>query len=156
MNKLYFDLRSVCLLIFLMCASPLLMAQQKEMVSFVLSMEQPAEHKYYVEMSYNGATGEIVDLKMPMWTPGYYGILDFPKNVRNFHAVDGAGKQLAWEKTKENCWRVCAHHSSQISVVGVMKSIFGRYRGLAKNLHCLQVPVARMSLYMIKRALLRS
>ncbi len=102
--------------IFLACASSLLTAQQKGTVSFVLSMEQSAAHTYHVEMSCRGAMGEIVDLKMPMWTPGYYQILDFPKNVRNFHAADGTGKQLAWEKTTENCWRVCSNHSPEIKV----------------------------------------
>jgi predicted metalloprotease with PDZ domain len=114
MRKHY--LRAVHFFIFLACASPLVIAQQKETVSFILSMEQPAAHTYHVEMSYSGEMGETVDLKMPMWTPGYYGILDFPKNVRNFYAVDGTGKQLAWEKTTENCWRVCSNHSSRIKV----------------------------------------
>jgi predicted metalloprotease with PDZ domain len=114
MHKHY--LRAVSFFIFFACASPPVIAQQKETVSFVLSMEQPAAHTYHVEMSYSGGMGETVDLKMPMWTPGYYGILNFPKNVRNFFAVDGAGKQLAWEKTTENRWRVCANHSSQIKV----------------------------------------
>ena len=109
-------LRAVSFWVFLACASSVLIAQQKETVSFVLSMEQPASHTYHVEMSYSGVMGEIVDLKMPMWTPGYYGILDFPKNVRNFHATDSAGKQLAWEKTTENSWRVCSNHSSQIKL----------------------------------------
>ena len=36
---------------------------------------------------------------MPVWTPGYYVIMDYPKNVVNFRAEDGAGHALAWEKT---------------------------------------------------------
>jgi predicted metalloprotease with PDZ domain len=114
MDRYY--LRAVRFWVFFACASPLLMAQQKGTVLFVLSMEQPAAHTYHVDMSYKGTMGEIVDLKMPMWTPGYYGILDFPKNVRNFRAADGTGKQLVWEKTTENCWRVCSNHSSEIKV----------------------------------------
>jgi len=108
--------RAAWLLAFILCASPLLVAQQKDTVSFLLSMDQPSSHTYHVEMSYKGHTGEIVDLKMPTWTPGYYGILDFPKNVRNFRAADGTGKQLAWEKTTENCWRVCSNRSSEIKI----------------------------------------
>jgi predicted metalloprotease with PDZ domain len=104
------------ILVFLFHAPALLAAEQEETVSFVVSMEQPATHTYHVDMSYKGAMGEIVDLKMPMWTPGYYGILDFPKNVRNFHVADGRGTKLAWEKTTENCWRICSNHSSQIRV----------------------------------------
>lgn len=108
--------RAAGFLVLFLYASPILIAQQKESVSFLLSMAQPSSHTYHVEMSYKGRMGEIVDLKMPMWTPGYYGILDFPKNVRNFHAADGIGKQLAWEKTTENCWRVCSNHSPEIRI----------------------------------------
>ncbi len=104
------------ILVLLFQASSLLNAQQNETVSFVVSMEHPAEHIFHIDMHYEGAMGEIVDLKMPMWTPGYYGILDFPGNVRNFQAADGTGKQLAWEQTTENRWRICANRSSQIKV----------------------------------------
>ncbi len=114
MNRCY--LRAVRFLIILICASSILMAQRKGTVSFILSMEQPAAHTYHVDMSYRGATDEIVDLKMPMWTPGYYRILDFPKNVRNFRAADDTGKPLPWEKITENCWRICSSHASEIRV----------------------------------------
>ena len=45
-------------------------------------------------------------------------------------------------------------------VFGVIKNIFGfrkvRYRGLAKNLHRLEVTAALANLYMVRRRLLRS
>jgi transposase, IS5 family len=45
-------------------------------------------------------------------------------------------------------------------VFGVIKNIFGfrktRYRGLANNLHRLQVTAALTNLYMVRRQLLRT
>jgi IS5 family transposase len=44
--------------------------------------------------------------------------------------------------------------------IGVIKRIFGftkvRYRGLAKNLHRLEVTAALTNLYMVRRRLLRA
>jgi predicted metalloprotease with PDZ domain len=109
-------LGAVYILIFLLHSSCLPTAQQEGTVSFVVSMDQPATHTYHIEMSYEGAMGEVIDLKMPMWTPGYYGTFDFPKNVRNFQVSGSSGKQLGWENTTENNWRICLNGSSQIIV----------------------------------------
>jgi predicted metalloprotease with PDZ domain len=109
-------LGAIYILIVLLHSSCLPTAQQEGTVSFVVSMDQPATHTYHIEMSYEGAMSEVIDLKMPMWTPGYYGIFNSPENVRNFQASGGSGKQLAWEKTTENNWRICPNGSSQIIV----------------------------------------
>ncbi|OGD17676.1 MAG: hypothetical protein A2V76_00020 [Candidatus Aminicenantes bacterium RBG_16_63_14] len=69
-------------------------------------MERPTAHYYHVVFRADGLKGEIQDFKMPAWTPGYYRIMDYAKNVKDFQAVDGAGRPLAWEKTAKNTWRV--------------------------------------------------
>jgi predicted metalloprotease with PDZ domain len=75
-------------------------------MAFIVSMEQPGTHIYHVSFRCQGLKGESQDFKMPAWSPGYYGIFDFAKNVQNFHAEDGAGKELKWEKATPNDWKV--------------------------------------------------
>lgn len=53
---------------------------------------------------------------MPVWTPGYYVIMDYPKNVLDFRAEDGAGHALAWEKTSKNIWRVKSGRATSVTV----------------------------------------
>jgi len=79
---------------------------QTTKMSYTVSMDQPASHYYQVELRYDGNTAEFVDMKMPAWTPGYYMILDLAKNVVDFRATDGTGKNLAFEKTEKNTWRI--------------------------------------------------
>ena len=45
---------------------------------------------------------------MPAWSPGYYGIGDYSRNVSNFRVEDGAGHALPFEKTARSTWRVAA------------------------------------------------
>ncbi len=45
-------------------------------------------------------------LKMPVWAPGYYVIVDFPKYLTDFSASDAQGEDLAWHKEGKNGWAV--------------------------------------------------
>jgi len=73
---------------------------------FTISMDNPASHCYQVTLSCQGVEGVTCDFKMPVWSPGYYGLFDFAGNVLAFRAEDGQGNPLKWEKTGSSTWRV--------------------------------------------------
>ncbi len=75
-------------------------------LTFTVSMARPASHYYHVVIRAEGLKGETQDLKMPVWTPGYYRIVDYAKAVKDFRVEDGSGRALAFEKTAKNTWRV--------------------------------------------------
>jgi len=83
-------------------------------LAFTVSMPRPANHLFHVTLRCDGLQGEVQDFKMPMWHPGYYRIIDYPKNVSNFRAEDGAGRILGWEQTTRNTWRVAAGNASTV------------------------------------------
>ena len=63
-------------------------------------------------------------LKMPVWAPGYYMILDYPRYVVDFAPSSLDGKVLEWKKSGKNGWLIETEGIGDISV---------RYRVLAKN-----------------------
>lgn len=73
---------------------------------FTVSMSEPNNHLYHVELRCDGINADSVNFKMPAWTPGYYRIMNFAQNVKDFDALDKEGKTLEWEKTGDNIWRV--------------------------------------------------
>ncbi len=85
-------------------------------MAITLSMEQPATHYYHVVFRTDGLKGEAQDFKLPAWTPGYYRIMDYAKNLLNFRASDGAGHSLAWSKTAKNTWHIESHDAGSITV----------------------------------------
>jgi predicted metalloprotease with PDZ domain len=104
-----------CVAIFV--AAPFVFGQGSEgTMEFIVSMDQPNTHYYHVLFRCEGLKGETQDFKMPAWTPGYYRIMDYAKNVLNFRAKDGAGNPLAWEKTSKNTWRVKSGSSASIRI----------------------------------------
>jgi predicted metalloprotease with PDZ domain len=109
--------RLIISLLALLAISSFALGQKPEAtMAFTVSMEQPHTHYYHVVFRCEGLKGETQDFKMPAWTPGYYLIMDYAKNVVNFRAEDGAGKELSWEKTAKNTWRVKSGKSTAINV----------------------------------------
>lgn len=70
-------------------------------------MPEPHSHLLRVDVEVDDAAGPV-RLVMPSWTPGSYLIREFPRNVQEFAAADGAGTPLRWEKTDKNTWQVDA------------------------------------------------
>ncbi|HOE14148.1 MAG TPA: PDZ domain-containing protein [Candidatus Saccharicenans sp.] len=79
-----------------------------------ISMDNPASHCYQVTLSCQGLEGISCDYKMPVWSPGYYGLFDFAGNVRAFRAEDGNGQELKWEKTGSSTWRVITDQAESV------------------------------------------
>jgi predicted metalloprotease with PDZ domain len=93
-----------------------LSAQAGAPVVFTVSMPQPANHIFHVNMRVSGLAGETQDFKMPVWTPGYYRVIDYARNVSNLNPRDSAGHELAWEKTTRNTWRIVTGGAASVTV----------------------------------------
>ncbi len=83
-------------------------------LSITVSMDRPASHYYHVVIRADGLGDGAQDFKMPVWTPGYYRIMDYAKFVKDFSAEDGDGRALPVEKTAKNTWRVRAGKAPSI------------------------------------------
>jgi predicted metalloprotease with PDZ domain len=103
-------------LAFLVLASVAFAGPHTSTMAFTVSMERPTTHYFHVVLRCEGLKGETQDFKMPAWTPGYYRIMDYARNVVRFQAEDGAGSPLAWEKTSKNAWRVRTAGTTVVSV----------------------------------------
>ncbi len=84
--------------------------------SFTVSMDRPSSGRFQVIFNYANVAEEEFELKMPAWTPGYYRILNFGRNVENFRAMDEGGQPLPWERKSENTWMVKRGQARNITV----------------------------------------
>lgn len=75
----------------------------------------PAEHYINVELTYDSDTTEDVMLKMPVWAPGYYLIVDYPKYLTDFTVADKEGNMVDWEKKGKNGWLIHCKTSSFVA-----------------------------------------
>ena len=99
-------------------------------IAITVSMPQPSNHLFHVALRVDGLTGEIHDVKMPAWHPGYYRIIDYAKNLSGFEARDGAGRALPWEKVTRNTWRIA---TGKASAMVLSYDVLGTVRFSAQN-----------------------
>ena len=59
---------------------------------------------------------EPVLFKMPVWAPGYYVIVDFPKYLTDFHASSANGVSTTWRKEGKNGWIVNAQGADTLQL----------------------------------------
>ncbi len=87
-----------------------------ERISLTVSMDQPSTHYFHVVLRVDGIRSDTLDVKLPAWTPGYYQIMDYARNVLNFRAEDAAGLAIGWEKTAKNTWRLRTGRTTAVAV----------------------------------------
>src|ERR1044072_3030852 len=64
-------------------------AQSTVNISYNVSFPEAQAHYADIEMHISGLKQNILDLKMPVWTPGSYLIREFAKNIESFSAAAG-------------------------------------------------------------------
>lgn len=92
------------LLVFLLLCLPFFgWAQNPARYNYVVELDT-AKHYLNVELTYNPKDTKELILKMPVWAPGYYLIMDFPKHLTDFAVQTIDGKEIAWRKEGKNAW----------------------------------------------------
>ena len=115
MHNLYATLPAALLLI-LISVNSYPQKSTGSRIEYTISMENPNNHYFHVSLVYTGFKDKSVDLKMPVWTPGYYMIMDYPKYIVGFRATDESGQELAWEKTSKNRWKIQTGKTNSLQV----------------------------------------
>lgn len=86
-------------------------------------------HYLNVKLTYTGADKRL-NLKMPVWAPGYYEILDYPKYLCDLDASDADGNRLQWHKESKNLWVIDTDSSETVTV---SYRIFANRRDVASS-----------------------
>src|SRR5262249_50097642 len=64
-----------------------------------------ASHLYDITINVGRVSGDVVELQLPIWSPGRYAPFFFARNVTDFTATSG-GAALRWDRTNGSRWRV--------------------------------------------------
>lgn len=88
---------------------------QETSISYHISFVEPQAHYAEIAVHIKGFSGEYIDLKMPVWTPGSYLIREYSRHVEGFHVVSNSNQLIPHRKTAKNTWRI-DHHGQDSTV----------------------------------------
>ncbi len=108
-------MKSLVLIISLSLSSMMTLAAPS--VRYSLSMSMPSSHLFEVDVTFDHLPSELrsLDLRLPVWRPGRYLVLDLASGIQEFAAADGNGQPLQWSKVEKSLWRINTNGSSRVS-----------------------------------------
>jgi len=88
---------------------------QKTRITYTLTFPEAQAHYVSIEMKISGLSQPVLDLKMPVWTPGSYMVREFSKNIEAI-TTEVNGEILRVPKVRKNIWRVDTDGLSEVTV----------------------------------------
>jgi len=84
-------------------------------IAYRVSWTDPASHLYDIQIDIKRVTGNVVELQMPIWSPGRYAPFFFARNVTDF-SVAGDGRSIPWDRENGSLWRLQADGARELTV----------------------------------------
>lgn len=86
-------------------------------IYYQVAMPQPQTHRFHVTLQVRNWQESVLDLKMPVWTPGSYLVREYARHVQQLSASTGdLGRALKVRKRSKNHWQVETETASEITV----------------------------------------
>ena len=86
------------------------------LLQYTISMPEPSNHLFHVTLSCSGFKGDTIDFKMPQWMPGFYQIMNYSEEVKNFSASILNGKTIPFAKPTNSTWRIISGKNTSFSI----------------------------------------
>src|SRR5258708_36898829 len=80
--------------------------QTLEPLSYTIRFPAPATKTFEVSVAVPAAGRRSVDLMMPVWSPGFYGLQNYGERVHDVRAIGADGSTLPVSKTSPSRWTV--------------------------------------------------
>jgi predicted metalloprotease with PDZ domain len=85
-------------------------------LAYQIAMPQPQTHLFEVSLSVSNWHHQVLDIKMPVWTPGSYLVREYARQLQDFVALTSTGEKLTVAKIAKNHWQVETNGNSDIAI----------------------------------------
>ncbi len=85
-------------------------------LAYQVAMPQPQTHLFEVKFIVSNWRGDVLDIKMPVWTPGSYLVREYSKQLQNFGARTIEDRPLSSTKISKHHWQIQADNSTIIVI----------------------------------------
>lgn len=91
-------------------------AAQKLQIDYTVSLSNPENKLFHVTTSIKSIKQAKLDLSLPTWTPGWYTVENYGKNLLRFRITDAGEKTLPHTMSRKQTWNVETKGIGEIKV----------------------------------------
>jgi predicted metalloprotease with PDZ domain len=85
-------------------------------VDYTVTLSDTAAQQFHVTTDIKNINQPRLDLSLPTWTPGWYTVENYLKNVLRFRITDASGKILPHTMSKKQTWNVDTRGIKEIKI----------------------------------------
>ena len=85
-------------------------------IDYTVALSDPATQQFHVTTDIKNINQNRLDLSLPVWTPGWYTVENYGKNLLRFKITDAAGKILPHTMSRKQTWNVDTKGIRQIRI----------------------------------------
>ncbi len=106
----------LALLFILLNALPAACRRQQLHIDYTVEISNPATDLFHVTANIQDINQPRLNLSLPVWTPGWYAIENYAKNIQHFKIRDESGASLSHIMQRKQRWTVDTEGHHQIKV----------------------------------------
>ena len=92
-------------------------SKNSPILAYTVAMSQPNSHIFEVTLQVSQWQGSMLELTMPVWTPGSYLLREYTKHIQYFSAYHSqSGKKLLSRKVRKNRWIIETKNINYITI----------------------------------------
>jgi predicted metalloprotease with PDZ domain len=80
--------------------------RQSLRIEYTVKVQSVKDHLFHVTADVRNIRQPRLDLSLPTWTPGWYTVENYARNILRFHVTDARGRRLPHSMTRKQTWRV--------------------------------------------------
>ena len=92
------------------------LATESPKISYTVSIPEPQTHLFHIELGIQGWSAPQIEVSMPVWSTGYYHVLDFAGQVEELEAFDDADKKPVGKKIDKNTRRFATRDTDRMTI----------------------------------------
>ena len=85
-------------------------------IDHTVTLSDPASQQFHITTDIRNISQPRLDLSLPTWTPGWYTVENYGKNLLRFTISDDKGKRLPFTMSKKQTWNVDTRGIKQIRI----------------------------------------
>jgi predicted metalloprotease with PDZ domain len=85
-------------------------------VEYTVEVANTDAHLFHVTTDVKNVRDAQLDLALPTWTPGWYTVENYAKNILRFKVTDADGRALPHQMTRKQTWRIQTNGAHEVRI----------------------------------------
>lgn len=113
MKNIFFFLSLVGLLFF----PQLSLAETQQLnVSYTVKVASVQQQLFHVTTEVKNISQDSLDISLPVWTPGWYTIENYGKNILRFQITNSKNELVSYQRTRKQSWEITTKGINSIKI----------------------------------------